>query len=81
MILKALSIRLVTAPGVGNSVTWTVRKNGVDTGIAVTISDNATSGLFNTASVNFAAGDLLSISQVPSGANSASDVMAVIDFY
>lgn len=80
MVVKALSIRLANAPGVGNSVTWTLRKNGVNTGITLTISDASTSGLFNTASVNFQAGDLLSISQVPSGANAASDVMAVIDF-
>lgn len=80
MVVKALSIRLANAPGVGNSITWTLRKNGVDTGITLAISDANTSGLFNTASVNFQAGDLLSISQVPSGANAASDVMAVIDF-
>jgi len=81
MIVKALSIRLANAPGTGNSVTWTVRKNGSNTAIAVTITDTNTTGLFNSASVNFAAGDLISISQVPSGANSASDVMAVVDFF
>jgi len=81
VIVKGLSVKLITSPGTGNSVVWTVRKNGVDTGITLTLSDAQTSGVFNTSAVNFAAGDDLSIKQAPSGANAAADIMAIVDFY
>ncbi len=35
---RKLRVRMNAAPGVGNSVTFTIQKNGVNTGIAVTIS-------------------------------------------
>jgi hypothetical protein len=64
--VTALKIQLaVAAGGAGTSYTFTVRKNGADTSIACTITGAATT-CTGTGSVSFAAGDLFSISAVPS---------------
>lgn len=55
------------APGVGTSVTYTVRKNGVNTGITLTISDTATTGSDTTHSDTYVAGDLYDVTIVPTG--------------
>lgn len=46
--------------GVGQSVVYTVRKNGVDTALTLTLDNNNLTGL-NTATVKFAAGDTICI--------------------
>lgn len=56
-------VRMSSAPGVGFSRTFTIRKNGVDTGIVVTIADNSIIGFDYTHTVDFAAGDLMTIKQ------------------
>lgn len=61
---------LDTAPGVGNSRTFTLRKNGGDTAATVTISGAATSAAF-AGSVSFAAGDLISIGATSTGTPTA----------
>lgn len=80
IIARALAINLANAPGTGNSITWTVLKNGSPTSLTTTISGSSTSGLFNASTVNFNSGDFISIQQV-AGTNSASVVSAVIDYY
>jgi hypothetical protein len=60
-------VELSAAPGVGNSVAVTVRKNGADTALTLTISGAAVSGSDLTHSVSVAAGDLLDIKIVPTG--------------
>ncbi len=62
-----LKIYLQTAPGSGKSWTFTVRKNGVDTALTLSIADTATSGTDTTHSFTVAAGDKISIKAVPSG--------------
>lgn len=59
-----------TAPGSGKSWTVTVRVNGVDSALAVTISNAATTGSA-TASISIAAGDRVTLKCVPSGTPSA----------
>jgi hypothetical protein len=64
--VTAMKIRLGgAAGGAGSSYTFTVRKNGVDTNVACTIAVAATT-CTGTGSASFAAGDLFSISAVPS---------------
>lgn len=60
-------VQLSAAPGLGNSVAFTIRKNGSDTAITCTITGTATSANDITHSFSCAAGDLLSIKIVPSG--------------
>ena len=68
MIVSGLSVACGVAPGVGKTLTITVCKNATTglslsnpTSIAVTISGTATSGNYYDTSVNFAAGDLMTV--------------------
>lgn len=63
---------LTAAPGVGNTVTCTLRKNGADTTIVVTFSGTATQANDTTHTVTVAAGDRLCWSVVTSASTSAS---------
>lgn len=56
---RKMRVRIATAPGTGNSRTFVLQKNGVDTGLSVTISGTATYGLNDGNSVQVAAGDLV----------------------
>lgn len=69
--LKNLYISLNAAPGTGKSYTFKIRKNQVDTGISITISDSATSGSDLVDTVSIAAGDKLTLSMTPSGTPTA----------
>jgi hypothetical protein len=57
------TVNVVTAPGVGQSLTFTIRKNGAATSAQVVISGTNTSGTWQ-GSVCFAAGDLISVQVV-----------------
>lgn len=61
MQLTNMTLYCANAPGRGQSVTYTVRKNGVDTGLTITLSDTTSGGTNNTV-VSFAAGDTVSVS-------------------
>ncbi len=62
-----------SAPGVGDSYTDTLLDTGVATALSVVVADAATSGL-TTGSVNFVAGDLLTLELVSTtGATSGSN--------
>lgn len=65
-LLHSFQVRMETAPGAGKQWTFTVRKNGVDTGLAIVVSGTATTG-FIASSVSVAAGDWLTVSIQPSG--------------
>lgn len=80
-VIKKLQVRLITAPGTGKSVVWTVRKNGVDTGLTVTISGTSVLGGNDTVSVSFAANDDLSLKVVADAGNSASDSVCEVELY
>lgn len=72
-VLDNLYVQLATAPGVGKSHVLTMMVNGVATSQACTISDNATT-CNNTTDVTLAAGDTISIRQVPSGTPAATAI-------
>ena len=64
-------------PGTGTMV-FTIRKNGVDTALTVTVGANAAAGTFsdNTNSVAFAAGDLISLKSVNNAGTNAAELTA-----
>jgi hypothetical protein len=80
-ILKSLQVRSRIAPSAGHTDTFTVRKNGVDTGITVSLVDTAVSAMIDTVSVAFAAGDDISLKAVTSGGSTTSDVVCVAEIY
>ena len=72
----SLAALLISAPGTGKSVTFTVRKNGADTGLAVTISGSSLSGL-SIGSVSFAQDDLISYHATFTGGLTTIDVASI----
>lgn len=65
-----VAVRLPSAPTSGKSRVYTLRKNGADTALTCTIADAATT-CSATGSISIANGDLLTVSDVPSGTPSA----------
>lgn len=61
-----LKVRVETPPGVGQSTTWTLQKNGIDTPLTVTLSGTEMSATLTGVSDNFSAGDLISMKMVTS---------------
>jgi hypothetical protein len=67
-----LIVHLTTAPTIGNKDrTFTIRLNGVDTALTVTIADGATDGTDAVNTVALVAGDLISIKHTITGAGGA----------
>lgn len=60
-------VDLDTAPGVGKSWTLTLRVNGADSALTVTISGTATTGHLTGTNVAIAIGDLVSMKWTPAG--------------
>jgi len=77
--LGNLRVRAGTAPGIGNSVAFTVMVNGVASGITATLAgaSTTTSDLVNTASVSV--GDTVELRSITSVNNSCADVNVVVD--
>jgi hypothetical protein len=73
--VQELHATMSSAPGTGNSLTFTIRKNGVSTPVACTISGSATSCADSTNAVGFSTSDLLSV-QI----TQTSGVVANIDY-
>lgn len=80
-VIDRIRARRTTAPGAGQSVTYTLRLGASggamsNTGLASTVSDTNTAGTEGTTSVSVAAGDFLSIGVTVSGtpASSAGNV-------
>jgi hypothetical protein len=64
-------IRLSAAPGSGKSYTFTVRKNGSDTAMVVTIADSATEGTYS-GTISVAEFDYFNLKVVASGSPAAA---------
>jgi hypothetical protein len=64
--LKRLYVRTITAHGTGGSLVFTLRKNGVDTGITITIAASGAASTYSdtTNTTSVAAGDLISLKVV-----------------
>lgn len=76
--VKNLYINLSnSAGGVGSSYTFTVRKNGVSTGLSVVINDVSTSGSNILNQVSFLQGDNLTVEVQPSAPTQPTDNLEV----
>lgn len=79
--LKNFHVRLHVAPGVGENVAFTVRKNGVDTIVTATISGGgSTEAADTTNSVSFVATDEISIKMVGSTSAASGTAMWSAEF-
>ncbi len=70
--LRNLYVRLSAAPGAGKSWVFTVRKNGADTNLSVTISGTDTTGNDTSNSVDFSDDDYMTMQCTPSGTPAAA---------
>lgn len=80
-IIKAMRVHARIASGGGNSTTWTLRRNGVATGITVTIAGGTTEAVITTVSVSFTIGDDISIQQTQTGGSAAADIAVTLENY
>lgn len=76
-VVRAVYVNAGTAAAGGSHV-FTVRKNGVDTTLTVTLAAAATSASNTSTTLNVTAGDLLSIKTTGTPASGASQVFASI---
>ena len=72
MKVEKMRFRVSAAPGAGMSWIFTVRKNGADTDLVVTISGTDTTGSDLAHSVTFANDDYVNLSATPSGTPTAA---------
>lgn len=87
-IVQGMSFNVRVAPGVGHSLTVTVRKSttgvpgsGVATTMTQTITGAATQGTQYTTSVDFAQGEYLSVQVVGSAGITAQDLVVELDLF
>lgn len=80
-VILGISIRAISGPGGALVDTWTVRKNGADTGLAVSLTGAATLNENSAVSVSFAEGDSLSVKVVTAVATGTSDCVITVDVY
>lgn len=81
-IIIGMRVKARVASGGGNSTTWTLRLNGVATGITVTIAGGVTELAFiGNVSVPYAIGDDISIAQTQTGGSVAADVAVSLEVY
>ncbi|PHC50865.1 hypothetical protein COF54_22445 [Bacillus toyonensis] len=80
-VIKSLAIQALTGPGGTNTVTLTIRKNGVDTPLTVSLTGTQTSNVNNDISVTFLAGDRISLKVTTGGASATTDTVAQVEIF
>lgn len=80
-LAKSIFVHAGAGPGVGKTVTFTVRKNGVDTGLLVSLTGTQTEATFDAVSVHYDAADLLSVKTVAETGDSTQAVHLGVEVY
>ncbi len=80
-IVKRLSCWSRVAAAATTSVTFTVRRNGVNTSISATILAGATTATNTTVSQVFTAGDYISVQYTAAGNTATQDLIATLELY
>lgn len=75
-----LRVDLTVAPGAGQSRTFTLRVNGSDTALTVTISETNTSATDTTHSVAVSPGDTVSFTQTDTGSAASTIPITAVEF-
>jgi hypothetical protein len=77
-VAKFLSVRALSGPGGALTDTFTVRKNGVDTALAVALAGAAASEVNDADQVPFNAGDEISVKVVAAPGTATADVVVTV---
>lgn len=80
-LAKSISVQAVVGPGAARVDTWMVRKNGVDTGLTVSLTGAQTNNTNDTVSVSFNVGDRISVKQVVSAGSTTSEAFVDVEMY
>lgn len=80
-VIKSLSVRARVGPGGTNIDTWTIRKNGVDTPLVVSLTGAQTSNITNNISTTFQAGDSISLKVTVSTLSAIADTVIQVDIF
>lgn len=80
-VIRSVSVRVGTGPGATRTDTWTVRINGVDTPVAVSLTAAETAAVTNTTSAGSTVAFDLSVKQVCAASSTTSDVVVVVGLY
>ncbi|HLF95295.1 MAG TPA: hypothetical protein VJB14_17645 [Planctomycetota bacterium] len=80
-IAKSLTVTATTAPGAGKTDTFTLRKNGIDTGLALSISGTATTATFDSVSVDFLSTDKYSMKLVTDAGSGLANPVLMLEMY
>lgn len=80
-MIRSISARAATGPGADRTDTWTVRINGVDTPVAVSLVGAAVAAVTNTTSAGSTAAFDMSVRQVCAASSATSDVAIVVSLY
>lgn len=80
-IVKGLRVIAEVPPGSGATDTFVVRKNGIDTGLSVSLSDLETEGFVNNVLVFFVEGDTISLRGQTDPATSIANVLVTLEVY
>lgn len=72
--ISSFYVYLTTSPGTSTNYTFTIRKNATNTSATITISDANVQGSDLINSVTFSAGDILTLSSVPSSTPNLTSV-------
>ncbi|MBY6037268.1 hypothetical protein KUV80_11410 [Fictibacillus nanhaiensis] len=78
-VIKTLSVRSLVGPGIGTTVVWTIRKNGEDTPLTVSMNNSQTSAINEAISVNFDAGDNISLEVTVGNLSTIADTVVQVD--
>lgn len=78
--ISDMYIEAPSAPGTGESNTFTVRKNTADTNLAVALSDLNTAGNDTSDTVSVTAGDILTISATASAGTALTGTSVSVSF-
>ncbi|PEF60673.1 hypothetical protein [Bacillus cereus] len=80
-VIKSLGVRALSGPGGTNINTWTIRKNGVDTLLTVSLTGTQVSNVNSGSSVSFQAGDSISLKVVTSATTAITDTVVQVDVF
>lgn len=78
-VIKSLNVRSLIGPGIGLTSTWTIRKNGLDTPLTVSMTGTQTSNINEDVSVNFEAGDSISLKVTISLLSTTTDTVVQVE--
>lgn len=81
LLVKAMAVYAVTEPGFGETTTFTLRRNGADTGFTVSLIGTQNFNVNNALSQHFDQGDQLSLRVDNSAFSSTANVSVLLDVY